>query len=76
MNRRRIHNDVNPVGNITRTLAIEDLRSVRCQLPCQLGFLSIGTADPKASSQKNLCETAHADTADAYKMHPDRVIKI
>ena len=76
MNRCGIDDHADVIGDILRLLSVENLRSHPFQVSCQVRPVGIRTADRKLVIQKNLCQAAHADAADADKMHSLRFLKI
>ncbi len=76
MNSSSIYDQINAINNIGSTLSVENLRSVGCQMISKFTFLRIRTGNSETFFKKNLGQTAHADTADAYKVNMNRFMKI
>ena len=76
MDRTGKYNTVDIIGNIPGTLSIKyiDPLSLQCFGKGALG--TIGAGYTETGILKDLCETAHADTADTYKINGGGVIKV
>ena len=64
-----IYHQIDVVSDIFRTLADGDACSLCFQMAGKLAGFLIGTGDGEISGQKDLCQRAHADTADTDKMN-------
>ena len=70
------YDTVDIIGNIPGTLSIKYIDPLSFQ---SFGKGALERSEPetrKPASLQNLCETAHADTADTYKINGRGVIKV
>ena len=71
-----INNHVHIIFDVGCTLSVVNYGTALFQGTGQRTGLGIGTGDLKIFFQKDLCEAAHADAADADKMYMDWFMKV
>ena len=76
VNRAGKYDTIDIIGNIPGTLSIKYIDPLSFQSFGEGAFGTVGTGHTEAGILQNLCETAHADTADTYKINGRGVIKV
>ena len=76
MNGCGINDYIYTFSNVGCTLSVVDSCSFFLKCLCKRAWFGIWSWDNEILSQKNFCQTAHTDSADADKMYMQRFMKI
>lgn len=74
--RAGIDDQVDVCRDILRLLAVVHDGALLLQRVCERGRGPVGAGNAKALRQKDLCQTAHADTADADEIYMNRTVEV